>query len=354
MERLPKEVTKGKAATYKLVKLKKSVSYFDSTIRATQKFTHAITICGIPFLYLFQSKADDGRRGLYFSTALGVGQNIQYNGWWITEPTPKSQWSSSDFPAVNYNIATKDSFLKSISYVDHKLWPNAFWKKAFGKFTRYVHGSGDKGPMTFVDIFFLSCQSYTNLLADNKCLFNVMKQSMEDNVLPGDTALQCMSKGQIFTSPITTKSINIKGMKLLRSGEHTTHIRGNMAQIKAWVQFINTLSQDEWKYGGASFGIVNCKSFDAGGITFSEYIESLNDYSKRNFIGSIGAAVEYAALNPYLYHRKMNLDPPTYSTLWAGYLLSPANTVCDENGRWGGFTTPEKIEAKYASIPNPE
>ena len=43
MERLPKEVTKGKAATYKLVKLKKSVSYFDSTIRATQKFNHAIT-----------------------------------------------------------------------------------------------------------------------------------------------------------------------------------------------------------------------------------------------------------------------------------------------------------------------
>jgi hypothetical protein len=329
MMRLPEEITKGKAVTYKLVKLKKSVSYYDSKIRETQKFTHAISICDIPFLYLYESKAKDGRRGLYFSSAKGVGQNIQYNAWWTdsrSEPTGdiERRWVHSDFPAVNYGVEVKKGF-EATMLTDDKRWPNAFWKKAFGVFTRTVSVE-DKvpKPMTFVDVFFMSCQCFTTLVLNNKCLYSIMETS-----IGREEAVSTLANHAILT-PQLGGGIEVNVMKLLKQGEHTTHIRGRMSDMKAWVHLINTLSLKE--YDDKTFGIVNMNVFDTD-LSLKEYYDGLTHTQKTNF--NKGAM--------------MNLQRRWDGDKWVGDMLSPANTLCDEDNGWGwgGFSTADESKRRY-------
>ena len=348
MVRLPEEITKGKAVTYKLVKLKKVISYYDSKIRATQKFSHAISICDIPFIYLFESKAKDGRRGLYFSTAAGVGQNIQYNAWWIDSRSEKSDivkaWIDSDFPAVNYGIEVKQGFGATM-FTDDKRWPNAFWKKAFGAFTMTVEDfDDDSRMMTFGDVFLLSCQCYTTLVVDNKCLYSIMENWMESRY----SAVSALVNHSILT-PRIGDGIQVNVMKRLNvgnslnQGEHITHTRGTMADMKAWVHLINTLSLNE--YDDTTYGIVNMDMFDTE-LSLKEYYNSLTPTQKTNFVK--GKPTKIAA---WLKMNQNDYDED-WLNLWVGYMLSPANTLCDgdKGYGWGGFSTADESKRRYGDM----
>ena len=181
--------------------------------------------------------------------------------------------------------------------------------------------------MRWQDVFLMSCQCYTTLVLHHKCLLEVMERTV------GKEDAISMLANHTILAPKLEKQLEVNVMKLLRQGEHTTHTRGTIGDMRAWIHLINTLSLIEHQNKTVkNLGIVNMSAVSLdNNLTAREYYSGLSDARQKKF-----------------HHAKVNMSADSLD-LWIGYMLSPANTICrSEGGGWGGFTTVEESKRRYA------
>ena len=349
MERLPEEITKGKAVTYKLVKLKNPISYYDMASRSTAKYTHAVTICDIPVIYAYFKNNE-----CVLDEAQAVGDNIKNQKWW----EGGKGWEASDFPSVDYGFGVGVKFINAIdATLDEGGFPNHFWEKAFGEFKYQFVGIVDedeveKGrdgftiidggiePLDFCSTFALSFIYYTQFIQKDRY---PTFPSVESTYLHGESVNRTLigfREYDLVASVISSiSSLEGGGLQKWKLREKRAEIweRVTPSQLIAWVDFVNTLAHEEWKYRGQMFGIVNRAQFDIGGISLNDYISSLKPASKKRFLFA-----DMKERNHPLFLLEGSLD----FDLWAGYLLSPANSrqvfhrTMVDGPNWGGIITP--------------
>ena len=352
MSRLPEEITKGKAASYKVVKLKNPVSYYDMDSRSTAKYTHAVTICDIPVIYAyFQNNV------CVLDEATLVGDNINSQNWW----EGGKGWEASDFPSVDYGFSVGVKFIYGIqATLDEGGFPNHFWEKAFGEFKYQFVGIVDEeevekggdgfaiidggiSPLSFFSTFALSFIYYTQFIQKDRfpTFPSVESTKPASDYREGDNLFGFREydrppidewKGGYIWWKLRARIASARRAELFGGVKPT--------QLIAWVDFINTLAHQEWKegkYRGQMLGIVNKAQFDIGSISLNDYISSLKPASKKRFLF---ADMEERNHPLFLLEGSLDFD------LWAGYLLSPANSrqvfhrSIVDGPNWGGIITP--------------
>ena len=369
MARLPEEITKGKAPTYKVVKLKNPPSYYNTKRRATTKYSHAITLCDIPIIY-----ASFGSNYCEFQSAQIVGDNISQEKWW----EGGKGWEASDFPSVNYGYPVGIAFITALdATIGSGGMPNSFWEKAFGDFKYVFHdlhdntGDFEIDAVSEIDLFkafALSFVYFTEELLWNVCpTYPTVEDGNEMNDEYGEPPHKIYGFREYSITNSESSHLWLLEWNTLTFHPKATKRVNNITpqKLKAWVSFINSISQDEWKHGGKRFGIVNTANFDAGGITVLEYLSSLSPKGLENFtIGSdlYGKSTVSGALKGALEWQKWKEEgkasPRLLSMdLWAGYLLSPANVIGnpEQDGTisWGRLITPQEAK-EYQNMMNEE